>query len=320
MASVHKQPSAMLLPDQITQYRVEASKTSTKRCGIVEAYAANTSRGDDLQVNTARISIVTNIYPPKDKRKQFHINYDRNKSVDSMSNISAIEEAEVSKQAWPRCSMFAIFDGIGGKFSAEYLRDSLHKYIIEDKNFPAKPKQAIFNGIQKAEEDFLRKVYDPTAGEILDESGASILLALTVANTCYVASVGDSRALLTTRSGKSAFQLTRDHNLKDEIERNRLKVNSDKPELGCASKTKKLPGTRCFGLVRSKLADLGGNPHAITPDPDMVSFEVKPEHQQLVLLSRGIFDSLDNTQVLECMTKVRTQFSDGRPVHGLVGL
>lgn len=39
---------------------------------------------------------------------------------------------------------------------------------------------------------------------------------------CYVANVGDSRAILSTELGKKAFSLSRDHKPCDELERQRI--------------------------------------------------------------------------------------------------
>lgn len=45
----------------------------------------------------------------------------------------------------------------------------------------------------------------------IDRSGSCIIMALIVDDICYVANVGDSRAILSTEGGKYAFNLSRDH-------------------------------------------------------------------------------------------------------------
>jgi protein phosphatase 2C family protein 2/3 len=45
---------------------------------------------------------------------------------------------------------------------------------------------------------------------------------LIVADLCYIANVGDSRALLSGEGGKRIFPLSRDHKPTDELERKRI--------------------------------------------------------------------------------------------------
>jgi len=120
----------------------EAAKTSSKRNGVVEAYAANTNKGLSMSYNSDRISIVTNLFPPKSRRSMFKssssINTDETRSV----------ENDFDLPKWPRCSFFGIFDGHNGLACAEFLRDNLHKYIIRDSHFPNDPRRAIRNGIE----------------------------------------------------------------------------------------------------------------------------------------------------------------------------
>lgn len=50
---------------------VDESKTSDKKNGIVEAFAANTHCGVLKESNDDRVSIVTNLLPPKERKQQF---------------------------------------------------------------------------------------------------------------------------------------------------------------------------------------------------------------------------------------------------------
>ncbi len=76
-------------------------KISHKNFGIVEAYAAITTEGIVRNYNEDRVSIILNI--PKSP------NY--------------------TKDDWPKCSFFGIYDGHGGANCAEFLRDNLHKNV-----------------------------------------------------------------------------------------------------------------------------------------------------------------------------------------------
>jgi protein phosphatase 2C family protein 2/3 len=92
-----------------------------KSNGIVKAYSANTYQGLVRNYNEDRVSIILNISKPEHEGN------------------------------WPKCSYFGVFDGHGGCLCSDFLRDNLHKFIIEDKNFPRKPVDALKNGFLKAE-------------------------------------------------------------------------------------------------------------------------------------------------------------------------
>ena len=56
----------------------------------------------------------------------------------------------------------------------------------------------------------------------MDRSGSCALIALLVEDCCYVANVGDSRAVLSTEGGRMAFNLSRDHRPIDTKEQQRI--------------------------------------------------------------------------------------------------
>ena len=92
----------------------DPTKTSTKRTGVVRAYAANTNQGLVRNYNEDRVSIITNLLPPKAR-------------------------TDIVPEKWPRCSYFGIYDGHGGSLCADFLRDNLHTYVIMEPCFPANP-------------------------------------------------------------------------------------------------------------------------------------------------------------------------------------
>ena len=54
-----------------------------------------------------------------------------------------------------------------------------------------------------------------TGGEILHD-GSCATVALIVEDTCYIANVGDSRAVLSENNGAKTIELTRDHKPNDK--------------------------------------------------------------------------------------------------------
>jgi protein phosphatase 2C family protein 2/3 len=176
----------------------DPTKTSSKRTGIVRAYAANTNQGLIRNYNEDRVSIITNLLPPKAR-------------------------TDINIENWPKCSYFGIYDGHGGSLCADFLRDNLHTFVIMEKCFPENPKEAIVRGFAKAEKEFINKVYDKNTNTLRDKSGSCAIVVLIVQEECYVANVGDSRAVLSSDQGMRCIGLSNDHKPGDEKEAERIK-------------------------------------------------------------------------------------------------
>lgn len=120
---------------------------------------------------------------------------------------------------WPKCSYFGIFDGHGGHKCSDFLRDNLHKYIIEDKSFPWNPISALRGGFVKAEKEFMKLALSTNP---VEKSGSCAIIVLIVDNRCFVANVGDSRAIVSQNKGATVAALSIDHKPNVEGERNRI--------------------------------------------------------------------------------------------------
>ena len=64
----------------------------------------------------------------------------------------------MSNDKWPKLQIFGVYDGHGGSKCAEYLKDNLHNNIILEPSFPHDIVEAIKQGSEKTEEDFLKVV------------------------------------------------------------------------------------------------------------------------------------------------------------------
>ncbi len=61
--------------------------------------------------------------------------------------------------------------------------------------------------------------YQGDGKELWDKSGSCALVVLIVGNMCYIANVGDSRAILSAKQGTQIYTLSWDHKPTDEFEK-----------------------------------------------------------------------------------------------------
>jgi protein phosphatase 2C family protein 2/3 len=269
------------------------AKFANKKNGVVSSYSANTHQGIVRNYNEDRVSIILNIIRPKFKQ---------------------VDE-------WPRCSFFAVYDGHGGSACADFLRDQLHQLIVRDENFPGDPKLAIERGLLEAEAMFLEWAHQQSRpnDDFVERSGTCAIIVLIVGDICYVANVGDSRAIMSADGGSKILVLSKDHKPEDDDETKRIEAGGGQiyqnksyvpdPSPDNASGLQMIIGpyrvfpgrlsvSRTIGDIEAKDARYGGNPKCVIPDPDIKAFKIRPNYDFIVLGCDGVFEKLDNKAVI----------------------
>jgi protein phosphatase 2C family protein 2/3 len=56
--------------------------------------------------------------------------------------------------------------------------------------------------------------------------------------------------------------------------------------------------SRTVGDIEAKLTKYGGNPKVIISDPDITAFEIKSDHDFIVIGCDGIFDKLSSKDAI----------------------
>ncbi|CAG9324736.1 unnamed protein product [Blepharisma stoltei] len=279
----------------------EITKISTSYgARIIKAYAASTNSGLVKNCNEDKVTIVRNIVKP---------------------NSRALEN-------WPQSAFFGIYDGHGGSLCAEFLRDNLHKFVINNPHFPSNPEEALKSGFLEAEQKFqcFAKMREN------DKSGSCAIVVLIVGHTCYIANLGDSRALLSINHGERVEQLSKDHKPTDTIERSRILraggnlYNSLKQRNGTSKSggvVRVIPGrlavSRSFGDIHAKLPEFGGIPNVLISVPEITKFNISASSDFLILGSDGLFDKLNNREIVEsiCQSTRRLETHD---LHSACGI
>lgn len=156
--------------------------------------------------------------------------------------------------------------------------------------------KAIRNGFREAEKLFL-EFAEKQVEEVgdIDRSGSCAIVILIVDDTCYVANVGDSRAVMSGDQGEKVYVLSNDHKPTDEVEIKRIVENGGKiyqntstiPHPNPTFKGQQqviygphrvFPGrlsvSRTFGDIEAKLPKLEGNPLVVIAEPDITAFKI----------------------------------------------
>lgn len=252
------------LPNKIVSL-MPARSSSFLFNGREALYAVNTTNGLIRTYNEDRVSIVINI-----KRK-----------------------ADWKAQRWPNCSYFSVFDGHGGALCADFLKDNLHKMILESPHFPENPVAAIEQGCAQAEHDFSKFALKQTN---IEKSGSCGLILLIIDEKVYIGNVGDSRAIASEFGGKVCLNLTKDHKPESPSEKERIEkaggkvmknnyldtykflmpmLNNRLNELPFRLYPGGLSVSRSFGDLTAKDVQLGGNPNVLIAKPDVFVYTVE---------------------------------------------
>lgn len=252
----------------------------------LRGFAANTDQGIVRDYNEDRVSIILNIMKPDD---------------------------HPDPKPWPNCCFFGVYDGHGGSDCADFLRDNLHKYVINDPSFPFDCRSAIKRGFAKAEREFCANA---VKGKTVERSGSCAVVVILVKNEIYVANVGDSRAVASYSYGNRVKALSNDHKPSEIEEQQRILkaggrlYRSEFQSINSLTGSKEnkfgplrvLPGrlsvSRTFGDIEAKLERLGGKKGVVVADPEIEFLKLTPDLDFIVLGSDGIFDRLNNEELV----------------------
>ena len=262
--------------------RQDQGKSSTRRCGAVQAYAVNSFPG--RHHNEDRVNIMINLPRPEN----------------------------IAEDQWTYSSLFSLFDGHSGKTCAEFLKKNLHSYICKDSNFPYRSRDCLISGFRKADQDFLAG-----AKESGDMSGACALVVLIIGDKCIVANTGDSRAIISLNHGAAMGYLTNEHKPGNTAEYERIIeaggvvynnyfINERGENINKGPfyvDPGKLMVSRAFGDIDAKDRELGGNPLVLIVEPEIKSFKIKPEHDFIVMASGSLFEKLGGKEIVDIVIR-----------------
>jgi serine/threonine protein phosphatase PrpC len=260
-------------PDQNQLETSLEIKRSTSNENPILFITAETNKGTTRDTNEDRISIVLNI------------------------NYSNAE----------KFNYFSIYDGHAGSACSEYLKENLHRIITNDSNLFENFESRIKHHFQDLDNLFLKQC------DLTKETAGSCALALlTYKNTIYIANTGDSRAFMSTNSGRKIVNLSIDH--KPELESEKVRIFRNGGYLYCTSTQifkeneqkvmngpiRVYPGrlttSRSFGDIEAKYEKYGGLEGVLIVEPEVFSFP-SDEADFAVMGSDGLYEQLSNSEI-----------------------
>ncbi|XP_043115369.1 protein phosphatase, Mg2+/Mn2+ dependent, 1Lb [Puntigrus tetrazona] len=195
-----------------------------------------------------------------------------------------------------RTDIYGVFDGHGGETAAEYakahlpvmLRQQLQRYEKQKESGAPSPQSILKQQILDMDKEILEKL-----SASFDEAGTTCLVALLSEKELTVANVGDSRAVLCDQDG-NAVPLSHDHKPYQLKERKRIKKAG-----GFIS----FNGSWRVQGVLAMSRSLGDYPlknlNVLTPDPDVLTFDLdKLQPQFMILASDGLWDAFSNEEAV----------------------
>ena len=160
------------------------------------SYGVNTYKGVFRNYNEDRVTILINAL----------INKEDNNIKKDLENL--------------KVSYFSIYDGHAGNKCCEFLKKYLHHYVFDSEFFPINPIKALNEGFDVCENKFMNLIHSDN--QIIDPSGSCAIVLLILNDMCYIANLGDSRAIYSCNDGKKFLQISRDHKPNDPLEKIRI--------------------------------------------------------------------------------------------------
>jgi serine/threonine protein phosphatase PrpC len=210
--------------------------------------------------------------------------------------------------------LFAVADGHGvnGEHVSGYIKDRYPQLLNSSPYLLSNTNRAIFNSASKLNREICSKEFDTNF------SGSTFISVLMRHKKLWCANIGDSRALLgrqmndkSSLKGQSnhwmSIALSRDHKPNEVDESNRIYSNGGRVEayqddqgnpFGPSRvwlKTQNIPGLAMSRSFGDKVASSVG----VICEPEILEFDLTPDDKFVVLGSDGIFEFLNNEDVVK---------------------
>ncbi|KAJ7569731.1 hypothetical protein O6H91_01G091200 [Diphasiastrum complanatum] len=199
-------------------------------------------------------------------------------------------------------AFYGVFDGHGGQDAANFVRENLLRFILDDVDFPSSITEAVRHAYLQTDHAFAEAC-------LLDQelsSGTTALTVLITGRQLLVANAGDCRAVLCKR-GK-AIEMSRDHKAACILERKRIEALGGFVDDGYLNG--QLAVARALGDWHlTGLKDYGAD-SLLTAEPEMRQMVLTEEDEFLIIGCDGLWDVFTSENAVDFARRKLQQHND----------
>ena len=258
-------------------------------------------------------------------------------SSSSSPLAAGISSAAKSWKPSPKLSLFAVFDGHGGPYAADFAAKSLARHLVDACDaLLARPCETLRSAFLSCDEEFVREHHTRS------RTGTTALAVVLDAAACvlHIANAGDCRAVVC--QGNTAVRLTQDHKPNDTVERDRIRkaggivgfdaseadlLNSPPSRVYTSKGVGGLSVARAIGdafLKNVPGRPPVGNGSLITAEPDVACFPLTlpsadltmntalnaSAHRFLIIACDGVWDVLSDQEAVDAVVCALAEHGD----------
>ncbi|KAH7387152.1 hypothetical protein KP509_16G008400 [Ceratopteris richardii] len=199
-----------------------------------------------------------------------------------------------------RSCCYGVFDGHGGRCAAQFAKNMLLKYIVQDLSFPTSVEKAVHQGFLNTDEAFA----EACRADSHMSSGTTAIMVLILGREVFVANAGDCRAVL-CRRGK-AVVMSSDHTPWCKQEQLRIEAMGGYIDDGYLNG--QLGVTRALGDWH--MDGLKGTGCPLSGEPEVRRFVLTEDDEFLIIGCDGIWDVFKSDLAVEFARKRLQQHND----------
>ena len=192
-------------------------------------------------------------------------------------------------------SLFAVFDGHGGEYVSQYLKENFSEFLKKTINSKYNSR---FTQILKESIENIDKYFENS--EEAKKCGSTGTIVVVNNRIIYCANVGDSKCYYI--NGNEAIQITEDHNCNNKVEVDTLKNKGVAVFRGRVYGSLNL--TRSFGDTEFKKDGITSTPYI------KKIFSDKNDVKYLIIASDGIWDVVDNKKLFQISKELKEGSSE----------
>ncbi|GJQ09941.1 hypothetical protein GpartN1_g1732.t1 [Galdieria partita] len=201
--------------------------------------------------------------------------------------------------------LFAVYDGHGGDFAADYCSKHFTETLLQHSLFPTD----ISTALKETCESFDARLLEESL-KMKTYSGCTLNFILVGSQCLYCCNVGDSRAVLCR--GGVAIALSKDHNISNAAEVSRVKQAggfiTHRGINDYMSVTRALGDLDLKGHKQKMFPHLDFKSDLVIATPDIFVIDLEPDDEFLIIASDGLWCRMNDSEAVKITLKTLRQY------------